>query len=68
MHSCDDGTSNRVYRFYEGSYTGTVQQETTVVRSGGASDGTTSISFNATTSANSKFGMPLELLENRAME
>jgi hypothetical protein len=60
MHSCDDGTNNRVYRFYEGTYAGTVQQETTNVRTGGASDGTTSLSFNMTTSANSKFGMPLE--------
>lgn len=58
MHNCDDSTNNRNYRFYEANYAGNVQQETTVVRTGGASNGTTPISWNINSTANAKFGEP----------
>lgn len=43
MHNCDSGTKN--YRFFNVRYEGTMQQETTIIRTGGASDGTTHISW-----------------------
>lgn len=57
--NCDSGDTN--YRYYYQSFGGTVTHEATVVRTGGASDGTTSISRNMTSSANTKFYIPLEL-------
>ena len=41
-------------------YTGSLTTETTIIRTGGASDGTTGISWNLTTTANSKWIMPFE--------
>lgn len=58
VHNCDDGTNNRNYRFFEATYAGTIQQETTVIHTGGASDGTTGISWNIAGSANAKFAFP----------
>lgn len=43
-----------------GDYTGTLTTETTVVLTGGASDGTTPISWKVITTANSKFVQPFE--------
>lgn len=50
LHNCDSTNTN--YRYYYANYAAVVQQETTVVRTGGATDGTTPISWNITTSAN----------------
>ena len=47
------------YRYYSKNYEGEVFHETTIVRTGGASDGTTPISRKMTSSANSKFYAPL---------
>ena len=52
MYHCSDATNT--YEFYEESYFGIVQDETTIVRSGGASDGTTSYSMKMVSSANVK--------------
>ena len=56
LHNCDSANTN--YRYYYGNYAGVVQQETTIVRTGGATDGTTPISWNITSSANAKFVQP----------
>lgn len=50
IHNCDTGATN--YNLYEGSFAGTVEEETTIVRSGGASDGTTALSWKMGTNAN----------------
>lgn len=57
--NCDSADTN--YRYHKESYQGIIAQESTIVRSGGASDGTTAISRKMVTSANSKFYSPLEL-------
>ena len=44
-------STNKTYDFYEESYEGTVDDETTIVRTGGASDGTTGISCKMVSSA-----------------
>jgi hypothetical protein len=56
--SCDSGATNYVQRRYW--YQGTLQEETTIVRTGGASDGTTPISWKIVTTANSKWTLPFE--------
>lgn len=48
------------YRYHYQYFSGTITHETTIVRTGGASDGTTSISRKMVSSANSKFYLPLE--------
>lgn len=53
MHNCDSGTTS--YRLYEHKYAGTTQSETTLVRTGGASDGTTTISWKMVSGANNFF-------------
>lgn len=52
MHHCDNG--NTTYNFYEENYCGSCQDETTIVRTGGASDGTTGIAVKMVSSANTK--------------
>lgn len=53
-----DSTSTN-YRYYFQNYGATVQQETTIVRTGSlATDGTTPISWNLATTANTKFVSP----------
>lgn len=49
--NCDSGSTNYVY--HREAPFGTIDQETTLVRSGGASDGTTTISWKAVSRANS---------------
>ena len=49
LHHCS--SSNAAYDFYEECYYGTVQDETTIVRTGGASDGVTGISHKMVSSA-----------------
>jgi hypothetical protein len=54
--NCDSGDTNTVNDIYD--YLGTETVETTIVRTGGASDGTTPISKKIVTSANTKFNNP----------
>jgi hypothetical protein len=51
---CDSGATN--YRTERYDVAGTQVIETTIVRTGGATDGTTPISWNVTTNANAKWG------------
>lgn len=48
------------YRYYAQAYQGEIFHEATIVRTGGASDGTTPISRKMVTTANSRFESPLE--------
>lgn len=50
MHNCDSGDSN--YRMWVEDYAGSVTTDTTVVRTGGASDGVTPLSWRMSTGAN----------------
>ena len=61
VHNCDSGALN--YRFYEATVYGVTQQETTIVRQGGASDGATPISLNVATSANTSFYQPYKVMD-----
>jgi len=56
MRNCDSADTN--YRIAEHCYEGDLVQETTIVRTGGASDGTTSLAWNMTSSAGSTFWTP----------
>lgn len=56
--NCDSTDTN--YRYYKQTYQGTIIQESTIIRSGGASDGTTSISRKMVTTTGSQFFSPLE--------
>lgn len=53
---CDNGATN--YRTERYSYQGTQTVETTIVRTGGATDGTTTISWKLVTTANSRWVSP----------
>jgi hypothetical protein len=55
---CDSGDTN--YRTEKYDYTGTLTTETTIVRTGGASDGTTPIAWKVITTANSERIYPFE--------
>jgi hypothetical protein len=57
---CDSGDTN--YRSERYRYQGTLTTETTIVRTGGASDGTTPIAWKIVTNANSKRYSPLEAM------
>jgi hypothetical protein len=57
---CDSGGTN--YRTERYRYEGTQTVETTIVRTGGASDGTTPLSWKIVTTANSKWVLPFEAL------
>jgi hypothetical protein len=50
MYNCDSGTTN--YRLWIETYAGSIKSETTLVKTGGASDGTTALSWKLTTTAN----------------
>jgi hypothetical protein len=50
MHDCDSGATN--YRIAVQDYGGALTQETTLIRTGGASDGTTGLSWKVVTNAN----------------
>lgn len=54
---CDSADTN--YRYHKQDYRGTITQETTIVRSGGATDGTTAISRKLVSTANPQFYVPL---------
>lgn len=49
MYNCDSGDTN--YRLWIEDFTGSIKDETTIVKSGGASDGTTPIAWKMTGSA-----------------
>lgn len=49
------------YRYQKTNFAGTITQETTIVRTGGASNGTTSLSRKMVSSANASFYYPLAL-------
>lgn len=51
MYNCDNADTN--YRLWIEAYSGSVRDETIIVRTGGASDGTTPISWKMVTNANS---------------
>lgn len=55
---CDSGATN--YRAERYWYQGTQTTETTIIRTGGASDGTTPIAWKLVSTANSKWVMPFE--------
>lgn len=56
--NCDSGDTNYRNEYY--SYQGSIKTETGKIRSGGASDGTTPISWNMTTLTGAAFVSPLE--------
>jgi hypothetical protein len=60
MHNFDSGDTN--YKLWIEDYAGTIRDETTIVRTGGASDGTTQMTWKMTTSANA--GYPVTKLES----
>lgn len=60
MHNCDSGDTN--YRLWVEDYCGSIKSETTIIRTGGASDGTTGLSWKMASSANAKY--PTHLLES----
>lgn len=53
MYNCDNADTN--YRLWIEEYAGSVKHETTIVRSGGATDGVTPISWVIASSANAEF-------------
>lgn len=53
MYNCDAADTN--YKLWIEDWTGSIRDETTIVRTGGASDGTTSLSRKMVTSANAEF-------------
>lgn len=63
MHNCDAGDTN--YRFWIEDQFGTIKQSTSVYRDGGATDGTTSISWVMATTANAEY--PLCVLESQEL-
>lgn len=63
MHNCDAGDTN--YRFWIEDQFGSIKQSTSVYRDGGASDGTTPISWVMATTANAEY--PLCVLESQEL-
>lgn len=55
--NCDSADTN--YRYLKRDFGGTITQETTIVRTGGATDGTTPVSRKMVTAANAKWYIPL---------
>ena len=53
MYNCDSGDTN--YRLRIEDYAGTIQDETTIVRTGGASDGTTPLSWRMASSSTATY-------------
>lgn len=54
MYNCDSGSTN--YRLWIEDYYGTIRDEATLVRTGGANDGTTGLSWKMTGSASVPLG------------
>lgn len=57
---CDSGGTNYISGRFR--YAGTQSTETVIIRTGGASDGTTAISWKIVTTANSKWLLPFEAM------
>jgi len=53
MHNCDSGDTN--YRLMVQDYYGSILSETTIVRTGGANDGTTTISWKMVSGADAEY-------------
>ena len=53
MHNCDSADTN--YRLSVNSYRGDVNHETTIIRTGGASDGTTGLAWKMVSSAKAQY-------------
>lgn len=64
MRNCDSADTN--YRLWVEDYAGSIKSETTIIRTGGASDGTTGLSWKMASSANAEF--PTHLLESPEIE
>lgn len=58
MHNCDNADTN--YRLWVQDFTGSIKSETTVIRTGGANDGTTGLSWIMASSADAEY--PLNIL------
>jgi hypothetical protein len=62
MHNCDSADTN--YRLWVEDYAGSIKTETTIVKTGGSTDGTTPYSLKMATSANASYPtVPLESIE-----
>jgi hypothetical protein len=57
MYNCDSGATN--YRLLIEDSCGTITHETTLIKTGGASNGTTGISWKLVSNANATFASPL---------
>lgn len=57
MYNCDNAATN--YRLWIETFAGYIKSETTLVKTGGASDGTTALSWKMTTNANATEIFPL---------
>lgn len=57
LHNCDSGATN--YRYQSIMFSGQAFSETTIVRSGGSTDGTTPYSIRMLSSANANYHNPL---------
>jgi hypothetical protein len=55
MHNCD--ATDTQYRLWVEDYAGSIKSETTIVRSSGASDGSTSLSWKVVSAANAEYPM-----------
>lgn len=53
MHNCDSGDTN--YQMWVEDYAGSIKSETTIVRTGGSSDGTTPLSWKMASNANAEY-------------
>jgi hypothetical protein len=53
MYNCDSGDTN--YRLWVETGVGTIVDETTIIRTGGASDGTTGIAWKVTSTADAQY-------------
>jgi hypothetical protein len=60
MYNCDNADTN--YRLWIDDYAGSIVHETTIVRDGGANDGTTDLAWKMTATANASY--PLVRLES----
>lgn len=65
MHNCDGGDTN--YRLRVEDYAGSIRDETVIVRTGGASDGTTALSWKLVTTANAEYPVILLLSPEGAL-
>lgn len=60
MYNCDNADTN--YRLFIKDYCGTIKHETTIIRTGGASDGTTGLAWKMESNANAEY--PIHRLES----